>query len=278
MGREAGVPYSGPADRGTLFAAGRSRSGARVRAIVVALSGPSGSGKSTVAAILARRFGWARVDEAFDRIRPRPSLKFASQDGLLALELRLLEEEARRFGEARALALAGRSVVADTSFLDPVTYTAGLLVLGLATPASFRTVVDRAQALARQRRLGLPDLTARLSVAATTRRSRAAGDPARHPRAFRDRHESVGRVETALLVPWWRGALAGRMRVVRATAPAGSIAERIRRTASHTAPARDPSGAAARALEALSRLPAIRLALDRSGNLKKGTPSPRPPR
>jgi predicted kinase len=249
-----------------------------VRAIVVAVSGPSGSGKSTVAATLARRFGWARVDEAFDRIRPRPSLRFASQDRLLALELRLLDEEARRFEEAWALALAGRTVVADTPFLDPVSYTAGLLVLGLATPASFRTIVGRAQALARQRRLGLPDLTAHLSVAATTRRSRAAGDTARHPRAFRERHESVGQVEAALLVPWWRGRLPGRMRVVRAADPAASIAERIRRTASRTAPARDPCGAAARALEALSRLPAIRLALDGSGNLKKGTPSPRPPR
>jgi len=249
-----------------------------MRAIVVALEGPSASGKTTVSSVLARRYRWARIDEAFDRLRPRPGLRFGSQAELAALELRLLDEEARRFRDAQTLALRGRVVVADTSFLDPVTYTVGLLLLGLATPATFRTVVRHARSLARQGRLGLPDLTIRLAVSAAIRRDRAAGSPARHPRAFRARHEAVGQVEEAFLVPWWAARSPGRVRVVRAGAPASPTAERVRRAAGRTTPVRDPCHAAARVLDELARLPAVRPVLRGRVNLKRTTQPPRRPR
>lgn len=249
-----------------------------MRAIIVALAGSSASGKTTVAATLARRYRWARIDEAFDRLRPRPSLRFDSQAQLVRLELRLLDEEARRFREARTLALGGRVVVADTPFLDPVAYTVGLRVLGLASAATFRTVVGYARRLALQRRLGLPDLTIRLTVSAATRRARAAGSPARHPRAFQERHERVGEAEEAILARWWAARSPGRTRVIRARGPTTSTAERIQRAARQAIPVRDPCLAAARVLEELARLPAGRPVVDGRVNLKKGTQPPRPPR
>jgi len=249
-----------------------------VAAILVALSGPSGAGKSTVAAALARRDRWAKVDEAFDRLVPAPDLRFASQRELRRLELRLLGEEARRFAEARRWVRAGQTVVADTPFLDPVGYTAGLFVLGLASVSTFRAVVQRARGLARDGQLGVPDLTVELCVASTTRLARAARDAARHPAVLRDRHEAVGAVDGAILLPWWQHRFPGRVRMVGAERQVDLVAERVRALASRTAPLRDPCGAGARALEALVRLPALREPLDRSGKVKKGTPSPRPPR
>lgn len=249
-----------------------------MRPIVVALGGPSGSGKSTVTSVLARRFGWAALAEAYYRLRPRPSLGFASQGELRALELRLVDEEARRFQESRVRTREGRTVVVDTPFLDPVSYTAGLCVLGLATPASLRAVAGRARALALRGRLGLPDLTVRLSVRAPTRRARVAGDPTRHPRAFRARHEAVGDVETGFLVPLWGPALGGRVRVVPAAGPPEAVAERVVAAAARTVPLRDPCRAAVEALGELVRLAALRPGPAAAGNLKKGTPSPRPPR
>lgn len=250
----------------------------RLRGVVVALSGPSGSGKSTVAAALARRRRWARLDEAYYRLRPRPGLSVVSQARLRALERRLLDEEARRFLEARSLASTGRTVVADTGFLDPVLYTAGLLVLDLATAATFRAVFRHARRLALRRRLGLADLSVVLSVPAATRRARVERDPTGHPRAFRPRHEAVGRVETTLLVPRLRRELPKRIRLVRAGDSVESVAGRVGAAAARTGPISDPCAAAIRALDGLERVPALRAALGRSGNLKRRTPSPRAPR
>ena len=249
-----------------------------VRSVVIALGGPSASGKTSTSRALAHRFGWTVVEEAYARLHPPPRLGFASQGQLVALELRLLEEETRRFREAISLAREGRPVVADTPFLDPVGYTAGLYVLGRASPASFRAVLRRATSLAREGHLGLPDLTIRVAVPPASRRQRAAADPTGHPRALRARHEAVGEVETRLLVPWWRRLFPGRTRSVRATGTVASVAARIDRLARGLPLLRDPCGAAARALEALPRLPELRPAFAASGNLKKGTLSPRPPR
>jgi len=249
-----------------------------MRSVVVALTGPSGAGKSTVVRALAREPGWVALDEAFYRLRPRPSLRFRSQRGLLALERRLLAEEGRRFREARELARLGRTVVADTSFLDPATYTAGLLVLRLASADTFAATIDAAERQARAGRLGVPDLTVRLSVPPATRRRRTELDPEGHPRAFRARHEAVGRVETELLVPALAAALPGRVRIVRADRPAQEVASKVRDLATRVRPLREPSAAARRVLEALVRLPTVRAASLASGNLKRRTLPPRPPR
>lgn len=227
---------------------------------------------------LSSRYGWASLDEAFYRLRPPPSLRLTSQQRLVTVEGRLLREEVRRFREAWALAEEGRTVVADTAFLDPVSYTAGLLVLGLATPRTFEEVVRTAQELAQRGELGLPDLTVRLAVPRATRRARAARDPGGHPRAFRARHEAVGEIETAVVVPAYARAVPGRMRVVRGSDSVDRTAARIRVLAGRVRPARDPCAAAARALAAVLRRPEVRFALRRAGNLKRGPLSPRPPR
>lgn len=249
-----------------------------MRSVVVALTGPSGAGKSTVTRALASEPGWVALDEAFYRLKPRPSLRFRSQRGLLALERRLLAEEGRRFREARELARRGRTVVADTAFLDPATYTAGLLLLGLASPGTFAATLRAAEGEVRAGRLGVPDLTVRLAVPPATRRHRTELDPQGHPRAFRARHEAVGRVEAERLLPALAAALPGRVRVVRADRPAEQVAARVRGLVARARPLEDPSAAARRALEALLRLPALRAASRASGNLKRRTLPPRPPR
>jgi len=249
-----------------------------VRSIVVALSGPSGAGKSTTAAQLGQQYGWAPLPEAYDRLRPRPALTWASETTLRRLELRLLREEARRFGEARSIAATGRTVIADTSFLDPVEYTAGLRLIDLASPATFDTVVARARALVGERRLGLPDLTVQLAVSAGARRGRAARDPRRHPPALRPRHEAVGRAEESVLVPTLRRLFPRRFAVVDGTAPPATAARRIALLARTVSPLPDPFRAAARALEAIDRAARPRAGPGRSGKVKKGVQSPRLPR
>ena len=105
------------------------------RGRLVALEGGSASGKSTLVTAAARTFGWRPLAEAFDRLDPAPSLDFDSPRELLRLEATLLAEEVRRYHEARRLTERGATVLADTGFLGPLTYTLGLVERGRA-PAS----------------------------------------------------------------------------------------------------------------------------------------------
>jgi len=250
----------------------------RGRGVVVALCGASGSGKSTVTRAVARAPGWVRLEEAFDRLHPRPRLEPATQADLRAVELELLAEEARRFREARKQTALGRSVVADTHFLDPVAYTAGLLVSGEASPATFLAVVARTRALIARGVLGLPDLTCYLVTSTDLRRRRASQDPARHPEPLRARHERIGRFDAKVVRSCLAEGAPGRVLGVRGVAPARAIAEHLRQTASRVDPLEDPAAASRRALTALLHHQVIRSALGGSGNLKRATLSPRPPR
>lgn len=246
-----------------------------MRSIIVAVTGPSGAGKSTVVDALARRFGWEPLDEAYYRLRPRPSLRFGSTASLRALETRLLREEARRYRAALALARRGRTVVADTGFLDPVSYTAGLVALDLASPEALRAVARSARRLAEHGALGLPDVLVRLAGTPELRRRRVETDPRGHPRAFRARHEAVGTVETETIVPALARRFPGRVRVVVAAATAPVVARRVRAVVARSRPLRDPSRAALRAIEAIvSAVPAAFA----SRKVKSPTFSPRPPR
>lgn len=247
-----------------------------MRRVVVALVGPSASGKTTVSRRLARRLGGRWLDEAYYRLRPTPRLTWSSERELGTLEQSLLEEEARRSADALAAAAAGAPVVTDTGFLDPVTYTVGLGVLGLAAPATVRALLDRARELADDGKLGLPDLTVRLSTTAAVRRARAAADPERHPPALRARHEAVGRVVRAAIDPALRAAVPGRFRTVGAGAPAEAVVARLATSVGAVVPLPDPFRAAATALEAIRRAAVLRRAPE--SNLKRGTLSPRPPR
>lgn len=217
---------------------------------IVALEGPSAAGKSTLAAALGRRPGWVALAEAFDRLEPRPSLRFRTERELLALERRLLAEEARRWDAARAIAAGGRHVVADTGFLGPWSYTAALYALGLASAAVFREVDRRTRVLAAAGRLGFPDLTVLLAPSRPQLRARARADPARHPQELRARHWAVAEQERTTVLPWLRRDLPGRL--VRS--PASRTTERsaaaIGRRVAGTPPLR---GASARLSEALGR-------------------------
>ncbi len=246
------------------------------RPVVVAVAGPSGAGKSTVSRLLGGRPGWRRLREAYDRLRPRPRLDPASQAELLGLERRFLDEEARRFDDAREQLRLGRSVVADTGFLDPVGYTAGLVVLGAASGATFRQVTAHALRLAREGRLGLADLTVYLSVPRRLRRGRASRDPLRHPVELRERHERVGEIDATLVRDCLSRAAPGRVRAIRATGRAPSVADRLAELAGRTTPQEEPSAAATRALEILLADRSLRAATAPALNLKKATPSPGP--
>lgn len=248
------------------------------RAPIVAVEGPSAVGKSSVAALLARRLDAALIAEAADRIRPPISLRFADDAGLVRLETRLLDEEARRYAAAVRLAERGTVVVADTGFLGPVSYTAGLAALGRCRPATFDAVVRRAEQLAGAAHLGLPDLTVYLTPgSAAALLERAERDPVRHPEEFRERHRQVGAFELAFVRPFLARRRGGRVVTVSAGGPVPRTAGKVYARARGARPASDRTGPLERLLGAwrrrgLGNAPAVRT------TFKKGSPSPRAPR
>ena len=176
--------------------------------VVVALEGLSGSGKSAVAARAAARGGGVPLAEAWTRLEPRPDLHVRSPRSIERLERTLLSEECRRWNAARARADAGELVIADTGFLGPLTYTAGLVVLREAPLDVLRRLVSETRRRAARGEWGLPDLVVLLATSPAVRRRRVASDPVGHPPSLAARHESVGRVEEEL----YRRAIAPALR------------------------------------------------------------------
>lgn len=200
----------------------------RRRGRIIALEGPSGAGKTTITRVAARAFGWVPLKEAFERLEPPPSLRFRTSKELLSLETSLLAEEARRYRVAVERRRAGQTVVADTGFLGPLTYTAGLVTLGAAPPRVFeqlRSLLERGESSGR---IGLPDQIAYLDVPGRARRSRSSRDPRGHPKEFAARHEAVGREERTFYRSLARGPLSGRVHFVSGTGPPETVAERVR--------------------------------------------------
>jgi AAA domain len=194
---------------------------------IVALEGMSGIGKSRLAHALAGD-GRTVLTEAYDRLRPPPSLAVPDARALLDVETRLFREEERRYRQALGLRAAGATVIADTGFLGPLTYSVGMAAIdpGRDVIAPMRAAYAGSAA---RGRIGVPDLTVLLTVSEATRRRRLAGDPVRHPVAWRRRHAAIGRIERSI----WEGPLARRLgrRVVPVSAagPPGAVAERVRR-------------------------------------------------
>lgn len=198
------------------------------RGRLIAIEGRSASGKTTLVRAAARKLGWQPLAEAFDRLDPAPSLAYGSSRELLLLEGTLLAEEVRRYQEARRACARGVTVLADTGFLGPVTYTRGLVDLGRAPASVWRNVVRSARSLLRRRALGIPDLTIYLETTASERARRARADPGHHPAAFLPRHEAVGEVERAYFERLFPGALPGRFATLRGRANPLSLVPSLR--------------------------------------------------
>jgi len=207
-----------------------------VRPIVLAVEGPSGVGKSTVVARLAAAGDWVPLAEAFDRIDPPVDLRFGSATELATLERRLLDEEARRFQAARSWVARGRSVVADTGFLGPLTYTRGLVDLGRAPPGVVRALVARARALAARGSWGLPDRVVYLTISERTRRSRVLRDARRHPADLDSRHAAVAGAERTFYLEEWSDVRPGRVRATSGAGAPASVADRVARLARSPVP------------------------------------------
>jgi thymidylate kinase len=203
------------------------RSGVSVRPLLIALEGPSGAGKTTVARVAARRYDWDVLPEAYERLAPTVDLAYAGASELLRLERQLLAEEHRRYRRAGAARRNGRTVILDTGFFGPLTYTAGLVALRLAPRRTLDALLAAAGSAGRHRSLGLPDAVVYLELPEPQLRHRIARDPAGHPPDLAPRHLAVGRFEHAL----YRGPLAevleGRIAFVPASGAPDRVARRV---------------------------------------------------
>jgi len=203
---------------------------------LIALEGRSASGKTTLVQAAARSLGWVPLAEAFDRLDPAPSLEFRSVAELLRIEGTLLAEESRRYHEARELCSRGRTVLADTGFLGPVTYTFGLVDLGVV-PASVRSPIERsARSLVRRGHLGIPDLTVYLDTTVRERGRRAQADPVHHPSALVRRHEAVGAFEQRYFANAFPVSMPGRFESLRARSVPRSLVKELRGLVEERAP------------------------------------------
>jgi hypothetical protein len=197
------------------------------RGRLIALEGHSAAGKTTLVRAAVRRFRWEPLAEAFDRLTPAPSLDFGSSRELVRLERTLLGEEARRYREARTICAWGRTVLADTWFLGPVTYTHGLVRLGRAPMSVWRSVERSARSRLRRGSLGIPDLTVYLDTTRRERRHRARDDPDHHPAALFSRHEAVGEIEKPYFEEVFPSALPDRFRTLRGRPSSSALAANL---------------------------------------------------
>jgi hypothetical protein len=195
------------------------------RGRLIAIEGRSAAGKTTLVRAAVEEFDWQPLWEAFDRLDPTPSLEYASPHELLLLERSLIAEEVRRYREARGLCAQGRTVLADTGFLGPLTYTRGLVALARAPGSVGRAIERSTRSLVRRGALGIPDLTVYLETTARERARHARADSARHPVGLIPRHEAVGAVEERYFDELFPTALPDRFRILRArSGPPGPVA------------------------------------------------------
>jgi thymidylate kinase len=207
---------------------------------IVAIEGPSGSGKSTVSTAVARLLGFRRIPEAFERIRPEPSLRFSSPESLRRIEHRLVEDETQRFTLARGIRSSGSPVVLDTGFVGPLTYVWGLRSLS-GYPDVVASVRLELEAAARDGRWGLPDVSVFLDVPLAERRRRIARARSTHPADLEERHRAVGAVERTLWTHRFPRLLPGRVLRIDGRPPVNEVVHRIDRELRRL-PARTPPG------------------------------------
>lgn len=194
---------------------------------LLALEGASGVGKSALARALAERLGAVRIDEAFDRLDPRPSLRVDGPSALRDLEGRLLAEELRRYREAVDLRRRGRTAVLDTGPWGPSTYSLALASLDRSLDGAARSIVRRTRAALRSGRLGLADLTVWLDAPPSTVARRIASDPVGHPPEWAARHRRAARWEQRRIVSAFERVAPDRFHRLTARGPAPLLARRI---------------------------------------------------
>jgi len=215
-----------------------------VRGSLIAIEGRSAAGKTTLVRLAARTLGWIPIEEAYDRLDPPPPLDVGSPRELLRLEETLLAEEGRRYAEARRACARGRTVLADTGFLGPVTYTRGLATLARAPASVVRSVERRAGALVRDGVLGIPDLSVYLETTVRERARRARGDRPHRPAGLVARHEAVGAIERRYFARAFPAALPDRFRTLRGRSDPASLVVSLRALVAkaHPAPATPAEG------------------------------------
>jgi thymidylate kinase len=170
---------------------------ANARGLAIAVEGPSGVGKSTVTRLLGRSRNSVRLEEAWDRLSPQPSLELGSRRELLALERKLLEVEAERYAQARRAADEGHTVWMDTGTMGPLTYSAGLAWLTGGALDLRRPLLAWARRALGEGRWGLPDLIVHLELAPSEILARGLRS-GRHPPTLLARHLLVARFESEL--------------------------------------------------------------------------------
>lgn len=179
------------------------------RGPIVAVEGPSGVGKSTLVAGLGLPGRIEGIEEAY-RLTARPlRLRYHGERELDRIERRLYLLDRARWQRAARRARSGRTVVLDTGPLGTITYTWGLVRLGLADPVTLARAIDRFDADLDRGVMGLPDGVLFLVAPAATRRKRVEADPVGHRVGDRQRFETVGRLEQRLWNRAW-GPLLGR--------------------------------------------------------------------
>ena len=251
-----------------------------LRGRLVALEGPSGVGKSTTARYLSDRSGWGTLSEAFVRLEPSRSLAFGSVSELITIEEALLDEEWRRYREARRRCRRGENVVADTGFLGPLTYTAGLVALGRSPPSALATIGPAVRTRFFQGELGWPDGIIYLDLAPAELLHRSSNDPLGHSGPLAARHHAVGRFERGFYLGFLMRRWPGRVVRVPASAPPHAVAQRVGAIASGFPPS-EPS--LEETMAVIDRLverprPAAPRAARTPATLKRGTRPLRPPR
>ncbi len=234
-GQRYGFPLSGDYRLGTLMA---------LRGRLIAVEGRSAAGKTTLVRLASRTLGWMPLAEAYDRLDPPPPLEVGSPRELLLLEEQLLAEEVRRYAEARRACARGRTVLADTGFLGPVTYTRGLAALGRAPVSVVRATERKASGLFRQQVLGIPDLSVYLETTVRERTRRARGDWPHRPAGLVERHEAVGEIERPFFTRAFPMAMPDRFRTLRGRPPPASLVVSLRAlvAAAHPTPAPPDGG------------------------------------